>query len=85
MPSWIGAVLAYQQQISRALIVRFPQRSGRVAERLGMKLVHQVSVPANATRGEVVAQHYQIDRGVWLSGSARHEARSYFLPIGTLA
>jgi RimJ/RimL family protein N-acetyltransferase len=42
-------------------------RSGRVAERLGMKLMREVTVPANARRGAVVAQHYQIDRNDWLS------------------
>jgi RimJ/RimL family protein N-acetyltransferase len=41
--------------------------SGRVAERLGMKLMRHVTVPANSKRGEVVAQHYQIDRADWLS------------------
>jgi RimJ/RimL family protein N-acetyltransferase len=42
-------------------------RSGRVAERLGMQLIREVNVPANARRGEVVAQHYQIDRSDWLA------------------
>jgi RimJ/RimL family protein N-acetyltransferase len=42
-------------------------RSGRVAERLGMQLIRAVTVPADARRGEVVAQHYQIDRRDWLA------------------
>jgi RimJ/RimL family protein N-acetyltransferase len=41
-------------------------RSGRVAERLGLQLIRQVTVPADERRGEVVAQHYQIDRRDWL-------------------
>ena len=40
--------------------------SGRVAARLGMKLIRNVTVPATERRGEVVAQHYEIERGDWL-------------------
>ena len=50
-------------------------RSGRVAERLGMKLIREVNVPANARRGEVVAQHYQIDRDNWLAAHSRPPGR----------
>ena len=49
--------------------------SGRVAERLGMKLIRHVNVPADSRRGEVVVQHYQIDRADWLSTRGRHGAR----------
>lgn len=42
-------------------------RSGRVAERLGMRLVREVRVPADERRGEVVASHYEIARGEWHS------------------
>jgi RimJ/RimL family protein N-acetyltransferase len=42
-------------------------RSGRVAERLGMTLVREVTVAADARRGEVVAQHYEITRDDWRS------------------
>jgi RimJ/RimL family protein N-acetyltransferase len=42
-------------------------RSGRVAEHLGMNLIREVSVPADARRGEVVAQHYHIERSEWLA------------------
>jgi RimJ/RimL family protein N-acetyltransferase len=50
--------------------------SGRVAERLGMKLIRHVTVPANARRGEVVVQHYQIDRADWPSTRGGHRAGS---------
>ena len=40
-------------------------RSGRVAERLGMRLVRAVSIPADERRGEVVASHYEITREEW--------------------
>jgi RimJ/RimL family protein N-acetyltransferase len=46
-------------------------RSGRVAERLGMRLVRAVSIPADERRGEVVASHYEITRDEWRSRS-RH-------------
>lgn len=42
-------------------------RSGRVAERLGMRLVRAVRIPANEHRGEVTAMHYEIKRGEWRS------------------
>jgi RimJ/RimL family protein N-acetyltransferase len=48
-------------------------RSGRVAERLGMRLVRDVTIPANARRGAVVAQHYQIDRADWLSAAGAEQ------------
>ena len=51
-------------------------RSGRVAERLGMQLIREVSVPANARRGAVTARLYQTDRGDWLSARDRQRARS---------
>jgi RimJ/RimL family protein N-acetyltransferase len=44
-------------------------RSGRVAERLGMRLVREVSIPADERRGEVVASHYEINRDEWRSRS----------------
>jgi RimJ/RimL family protein N-acetyltransferase len=40
-------------------------RSGRVAERLGMRLIRDVNVPANEQRGVVVASHYEITRDEW--------------------
>jgi len=40
-------------------------RSVRVAERLNMRLVREVSVSANEKRAEVVVSHYEISRGEW--------------------
>ncbi len=40
-------------------------RSVRVAERLGMRLVREVSVAANEQRSEVVARHYEIRPAEW--------------------
>jgi len=42
-------------------------RSVRVAERLGMRLIREVSVPADERRGEVMASHYEITRDEWRS------------------
>lgn len=44
-------------------------RSVRVAERLGMRLVREVSVAADERRGEVVASHFEITRDEWHSRS----------------
>lgn len=41
--------------------------SARVAERLGMKLLGEVTIPASARRGEVSALHYEIERDRWMS------------------
>jgi RimJ/RimL family protein N-acetyltransferase len=46
-------------------------RSVRVAERLNMRLVRQVGIPANQRRSEVVARHYEISRGEWQPTSRR--------------
>jgi RimJ/RimL family protein N-acetyltransferase len=40
--------------------------SARVAERLGMKLTREVSIPANERRGELRGLLYEIDRRDWL-------------------
>ncbi|MDQ1476894.1 MAG: hypothetical protein QOE62_2123 [Actinomycetota bacterium] len=45
-------------------------RSGRVAARLGMTLIREVTVPADARRDEVVAQHYEIRRDGWRTAQA---------------
>jgi RimJ/RimL family protein N-acetyltransferase len=47
-------------------------RSARVAERLGMKLIGPVTVAADATRGEVVAMHYEIASRDWVPIRGRH-------------
>jgi RimJ/RimL family protein N-acetyltransferase len=41
--------------------------SARVAERLGMKLLGEVAIPANDRRGELTALHYVIERDAWQS------------------
>jgi RimJ/RimL family protein N-acetyltransferase len=43
------------------------RRSVRVAERLGMHMVREVSIPANDQRGEVVVSHFEIRRNEWQS------------------
>lgn len=40
--------------------------SARVAERLGMKLIWEVTIPANERRGELCGLLYRIDRRQWL-------------------
>jgi RimJ/RimL family protein N-acetyltransferase len=40
--------------------------SARVADRLGMTMLREVSVPANQRRGEVTALLYNIERDDWL-------------------
>lgn len=51
-------------------VVSIPQvgnpSSSRVAERLGMKLVGEVSIPASERRGELVGLLYEIFRDTWL-------------------
>lgn len=39
--------------------------SARVAERLGMTLLGEVTIPANERRGQLTALHYVIDRADW--------------------
>jgi RimJ/RimL family protein N-acetyltransferase len=39
--------------------------SARVAERLGMTLLGEVTIPANDRRGQLTALHYVIDRARW--------------------
>lgn len=51
-------------------------RSGRVAQRLGMRLIREVSVAANESRGAVTAVLYEIDAGDWLSARRAGPARS---------
>lgn len=41
-------------------------RSALVAERLGMELVDEVTIPGNERRGELTALLYEIERGAWL-------------------
>ncbi len=51
--------------------------SVRVAQRLGMTLVGEVTIPANERRGELSALHYAIGREEWLSRPrSRRRARS---------
>lgn len=45
-------------------------RSERVAERLGMRLVRRVTVPADERRGEVVVSHFEITRNQWIARGA---------------
>lgn len=60
-----------------SLVCSLPQtdnpRSVRVAERLSMRLVREVAVPADDQRGEVLVSHYEISRGEWRSASHRAE------------
>jgi RimJ/RimL family protein N-acetyltransferase len=81
-PSWgngyatEGATAALDQAFATlglSSVCSLPQadngRSGRVAERLGMRLIREVTVPANERRGQVVASHYEITRDEWRSRS----------------
>jgi len=43
-------------------------RSLRVAEGLGMRMVREVLIPANARRGEVLATFFVITKAEWLAG-----------------
>lgn len=45
--------------------------SARVAERLGMKLLGEVTIPANDRRGELNVLHYVIERDDWLTRDER--------------
>jgi RimJ/RimL family protein N-acetyltransferase len=49
-------------------------RSGRVAARLGMTLIREVTVAVDERRGEVVAQHYEITRDDWGTRQAERPA-----------
>ena len=40
--------------------------SAKVAERLGMRLVREVSIPATDRRGDLTGLLYEIERGEWL-------------------
>jgi RimJ/RimL family protein N-acetyltransferase len=69
-----GASAALDEAFSTlglSLVCSLPQadnpRSARVAERLSMRLVRQVGVPADDQRGEVVVSHYEMSRGEWRS------------------
>lgn len=55
-------------------------RSGKVAERLGMRQIREVKVAADERRGAVTAVLYEIDAGNWLSARRAERARSS-LPI----
>jgi RimJ/RimL family protein N-acetyltransferase len=45
--------------------------SARVAERLGMRLVREVSIPANDRRGDLTGLLYEIERGEWVRRRAK--------------
>jgi RimJ/RimL family protein N-acetyltransferase len=45
--------------------------SARVAERLGLRLLGEVGIPANDRRGPVTALHYEIERDEWLRRRGR--------------
>jgi RimJ/RimL family protein N-acetyltransferase len=47
--------------------------SARVAERLGMRLLGEVTVPADDRRGELTALHYVIERDEWLTRKVRDD------------
>jgi RimJ/RimL family protein N-acetyltransferase len=51
-------------------------RSERVAERLGMRLIRRVTVPADERRGEVVASHFEIKRDQWIARGASEDRRA---------
>jgi RimJ/RimL family protein N-acetyltransferase len=46
-------------------------QSARVAERLGMTLLGEVTIPANERRGQLTALHYVIDREAWTAQRRR--------------
>jgi len=73
-----GATAALDQAFSTlglSSVCSLPQtdnpRSLHVAERLSMRLVREVRVPANDQRGDVMASHYEISRSEWESARGR--------------
>ncbi len=78
-PSWWGQGLATEAALAALRegfetleleeITSIPQaenaRSGRVCERLGMRLSRDVAIPANDTRGELTGQLYVMTRAEW--------------------
>ena len=78
-PSWWGQGLATEaafaalregfETLELEEITSVPQaenaRSGRVCERLGMRLSRNVAIPANDARGELTGQLYVMTRAEW--------------------
>ena len=78
-PSWWGQGLATEAALAALRegfetleleeITSVPQaenaRSGRVCERLGMRLSRNVAIPANDARGELTGQLYVMTRAEW--------------------